>query len=243
MLVLIGIVIIGWLMYRVPAIHIREDVYVRDGASGTRLFILFMAVMAIGLGQYVVKEVQYTKQLLTQTDKYTAVLTDYYVSQNGEGKWGTTTYSPFYEFVTIARDSIKYNPSSKSLVKPVVGSTYTVYYNKDSKRTYVLDGQTIIGGAVVIAVLVVSLYFTLGLLLYSIMPIKVRYRWVDMEMCLSMVKVTVFILIQLCICLLIFSGYRYSWVMIIVYLIISTYMTVRAFRTNIKEWIEDFKLR
>ncbi|MDM1360271.1 hypothetical protein HX071_00820 [Myroides marinus] len=243
MLVLIGIVIIGWLVYRVPVIHKREGIYVRDGASGTRLFILFMTAMALGLGQYTIKEVQYTKWLLTQTDKYTAVLTDYYVNQNGTGKWGTTTYFPFYEFRTVAGDSIEYSPRTTSLVKPVIGSTYTVYYNKESKRTYVLDGQTIIGGAVVLAVLVISLYFMLGLLLYSIIPIKVRYRWVDMEMCLAMVKVTAFILIQLCICLLIFSGYHYSWAMIIVYLIISTYLTVRAFRTNIKEWIEEFKLR
>ncbi|MGL4583160.1 MAG: hypothetical protein ACRCVU_09270 [Flavobacterium sp.] len=237
MLVLIGIVIIGWLVYRVPAIHKYKS------AGGIRLFILFMTVSALGMCNYVVEQWQEKSDKLRGMDKYTAVLTGYNTVTEGSGKMRTIAYIPFYEFVTKSGDSIEYKAKNSSMGKPIEGSEFTIYYNQQEKDAYVVDAQMIISIAVIVIALIISVYFVVGLLVYSVLPNRVRYKWVEVELAYVILILAFYIIIQLCICLMVFSGYHYSWAMIIVYLVISTYLTVRAFRTNIKEWIEEFRLR
>lgn len=243
MLVLIGIVIIGWLMYRVPTIHKNKGVYVKEGASGTRLFILSITVVALGMINYATKQWQIKSEEFKSMDRYTAVLTGYNTVTEGSGKMKTIAYIPVYKFVTKSGDSIEYKAKNSSMGKPIEGSHFRIYYNQVEKVAYVIDVQMMISIVLIAIILIGAVYFLIGLLTYSVLPNHIKYKWVGVELAYAVLTIVFFSIIQLCICLMFFSGYRYSWVMIVVYLIISTYLTIRALRSTIKQRIEEFKLR
>lgn len=237
-LLLIGSVI--WMVYVLPKELLKKGEIGTDDVSGIRLYVCMWAMTAIGLSVYAVNTYRENEYLINNLQKYEAVLTDYRVNQRGTGKHGTTSYSPSFEFITVSGDSIEYNLTSTFLVKPVKGSSYTVFYHPKNKETYVLNAQMIIGGSLVLLAIVLSLYFYLGMLVFSIIPFKMRSKWIGIQMVKGSMIMAGFIIVQILISYLLFWGYKYYVILIIVYLLASTYGVWRYSKRYRVEWLRAF---
>lgn len=239
-IVLLLISSVLWMAYAVPKGLLKKGEVITSDIAGIRLYVCMWSMAAIGLSVYTVNTYIENEYLINNLQKYEAVLTDYRVNQRGTGKYGTTSYSPSFEFITVAGDSIEYNLTSTFLVKPIRGSSYTVFYNPKNKETYVMNAQMIIGGGLVLLAIALSLYFYLGMMVFSIIPFKMRSKWIGLQMVKGSMIMAGFIIIQVLISYLLFWGYKYYAILIIVYLLASTYAVWRYSKRYRVEWLRVF---